>query len=98
MEEAVKICLAYKNDSAVMRVSIPVIIISLEEGKCIVGMLNLTVPLPRLKPCSMNMQGAKADETRDNLSCNVYKRLRRQKAWFSNQFHSLELLEVEKES
>ena len=36
MEESVKIYLAYKNDSAVMRVSVPVIIIRLEEGKALV--------------------------------------------------------------
>ena len=77
MEEAVKICLAYKNDSAVIRVSVPVIIISLEEDKCFGDMLNLFIPLPRLKPCSMYVQGAKADKTDDNLTCNVYEGLQR---------------------
>ena len=70
---------AHKNDTAVKRVRIPVMIISLGEGKCIDGKLNLVVPLPRLKPCSMNMQCAKADETRDDLSCDVYECLRQQK-------------------
>ena len=99
MEEAVKICLAYKNDSAVIRVSVPVIIISLEEGKCFGEMLNLFVPLPRLKPCGMYVQGAKADETNDNLTCNVYEGLRRlKKTWHSNQFHPLGLGEGEKRS
>jgi hypothetical protein len=68
---------AHKNDTAVMSVSIPVMIISLEEGKCIDEKLNLVVPLPWLKPSSMDMQCAKADETRDNLSCNVHECLRR---------------------
>ena len=77
MEESVIIYLAYKNDSAVMSVSVPVIIIRLEEGKCFGDMLNLFIPLPRLKPCSMYVQGAKADDTDDNLTCNVYEGLRR---------------------
>ena len=77
MEESVKIYLAYKNDSAVMRVSVPVIIIRLKEGKCFGEMLNLFVPLPRLKHCGMYVQGAKADDTDDNLTCNVYEGLRR---------------------
>ena len=68
---------AHKNDSAVIRVSVPVIIISLEEGKCIGEMLNLSAPLPRLKPCGMYVQGAKAGETDDNLTCNIYEGLRR---------------------
>jgi hypothetical protein len=59
---------AHKNDSAMMRVSIPVIIMSLEEGKCIGEMFNLVVPLPWLKPCGMYVQRAKADETDDNLT------------------------------
>jgi hypothetical protein len=70
---------AHKNDSAVMRVRIPVIIISLEEGKCIGETLNSgwVVPLPWLKPCGMYVQGAKADKTNENLTCNVYEGLRR---------------------
>ena len=67
---------AHKNDTAVKRVIIPVMIISLEEAKYIDERLDLVVPLPRLKPSSMNMQGAKTDEPRDNLSCNVYECLR----------------------
>ena len=59
---------AHENNSAVISVSIPVIIISLEEGRCIGDMLNLVVPLPWLKPCCMNVQCAKADETSNNLS------------------------------
>jgi hypothetical protein len=78
MEEGLRdVSGAHKNDSAVIRVSVPVIIISLEEGKYIGEMLNLFAPLPRLKHCGMNVQGTKADETRDNLSCKVYKCRRR---------------------
>jgi hypothetical protein len=51
-----------------IRVTIPVIIISLEEGKSVGDMLKLIVPLPWLKPRCMNVQGAKADETNDNLT------------------------------
>ena len=67
---------AYKNMVAVMRVSVPVMIISLENGKCIGGMLGLILPLPWSKSRGVYVQGAKADETNDNLSCSVYERLR----------------------
>ena len=50
-------------------------IISLEKGKYIGKMLNLVVPLPRLKPCGTYVQGAIADETRKNYTYNVYKSL-----------------------
>ena len=40
---------AHKNDSAMMRVSTPVMIINLEKRKCIGEVLNLIVPLPPLK-------------------------------------------------
>jgi hypothetical protein len=59
-----------------MRVSVPVMIISLEDGKYVGETLDLVVPLPWLKSCGVYVQGAKADETRDNLSCNVYECLR----------------------
>ena len=60
-----------------MKVSIPVMIISLEEShnKCIGETLNLIVPLPRFKSFGAYVQGTKADETRDDLSCNVYEYL-----------------------
>jgi hypothetical protein len=51
-------------------------IISLEEGKYMGEMLGLVVPLPWLESCGAYVQGAKADETRDNLGCNVYECLR----------------------
>jgi hypothetical protein len=43
---------AHKNATAAMRVIVPVMIMSLEEGKWIGEMLNLVrvIPLPRLKP------------------------------------------------
>jgi hypothetical protein len=53
-----------------------VITISLEEDKRMGEMLGLAVPLPWLKSCGVYVQGAKADETRDNLSCSVYECLR----------------------
>ena len=52
-----------------MMVIVPAIIMSLEKGEYIIEMLNLVVPLPRLKPCGMYMQGAKADKTGHNLTC-----------------------------
>ena len=54
-----------------MRVSDPVIIISLEESKYMGEILNLVLPLPWLKYFGMYVQGAIADETRDNFTCNV---------------------------
>jgi len=62
-----------------MRVSIPVMIISLEEGQSELSIRetpNLVAPLPWLKSSGANVQRAKADETRDNLSCNSYECLR----------------------
>jgi hypothetical protein len=59
-----------------MRVSIPVMIISLKEGQSetsISETANVVVPLPRLKTSSVNVQRPKADETRDDLSCNSYE-------------------------
>ena len=38
--------------------------------------LALVVPLPWLNSCGVYVQGAKADEGRDNLSYNVYECLR----------------------
>ena len=67
---------AHKNVIAVMRVSVPVMIISLEKGEYIVEMLGLVVPLPRLKSCAVYVQTAKADKPRDNLSCNANECLR----------------------
>ena len=67
---------AHKNVIAVRRVSVPVMTISLEEGKCMGEMLGMVVPLPWLKSCGVYMQGTKADETRDNLGCNIYECLR----------------------
>ena len=54
-------------------------IISLENGECIGGMLGLILPLPWSKSRGVYVQGAKADETNDNLSCGVYECLRDQK-------------------
>jgi len=70
---------AYKNMVAVMRVSVPVMIISLENGECIGEMLGLILPLPWPESCGVYVQGAKADETNDNLSCSVYECLRDQR-------------------
>jgi hypothetical protein len=53
-----------------MMVSIPVMIMSLEEGKYIGEMPNSVLPLPRLKSFGMYVQGTKADETGDDYSCN----------------------------
>ena len=70
---------AYKNMVAVMRVRVPVMIISLENGERIGEMLGLILPLPWPKSCGVYVQGAKADETNDNLSCGVYECLREQR-------------------
>jgi hypothetical protein len=54
-----------------MSVSIPVMIMSLGEHKYELQYkqdLRYGLPLPRLKPSSMYMQRAKADETREDLS------------------------------
>jgi hypothetical protein len=56
-----------------MRVSVPVMIISLWEGKWYGEMLSPVVPLPWFKPFGMYVQGAKADEANDNLSYEVYE-------------------------
>ena len=64
---------AHKNDIAVRRVSVPVMTISLEEGKYLREMPDFVVPLPWFKSCGVYVQGTKADETRDNLGCNVYE-------------------------
>lgn len=64
---------AHKNMTAVMRVSVPVMIISLEKSECIGEMLGLILPLPRPKCCAVYVQGAKANETNDNQSCSVYE-------------------------
>lgn len=61
---------------AVIRVSAPVMIISLENGECIGEMLGLILPLPWPKSSGLCVQDAKADETNDNLSCSVYECLR----------------------
>jgi hypothetical protein len=53
---------------AVMRVSVPVTIISLRKDKCYGEMLSPVVPLPWLKSSGMYVQGAKANKTNDNLS------------------------------
>jgi hypothetical protein len=59
---------SHKNANATMRVSDPVIIISLEESKYMGEMLNLFLPLPWLKYSGVYVQGPIADETRDNLT------------------------------
>ena len=66
---------AYKNMVAVMRVRVPVMIISLQKGERIGEMLGLILPLPWLKSRGVYVQGAKADETNDNLSCSIYEHL-----------------------
>ena len=62
---------AHKNMIAVIRVSAPVMIISLEDGECIGEISSLILPLPRPKSSSVCVQDAKADESDDNLSCSV---------------------------
>ena len=37
--------------------------------------MSYSLPLPRLKPCSMYMQRAKAEETRDDLSYKLCEHL-----------------------
>ena len=69
---------AHKNMIAVMRVSVPVTIISLGKGKCYGEMLSPVVPLPWLKSSCMYVQGAKTDKTNDNLSYSVHKCLSEQ--------------------
>ena len=62
-----------------MRVSIPVMIISLKEGQSELSISetsNLVVPLPWVESSGANVQRAEADETRDNLSCNSYECLK----------------------
>ena len=58
-----------------MRVIVPAMIISLVKNEYFGEMLNLVVPLPRLKLCGMYMQRAKADKASHNLTCqcNVYE-------------------------
>ena len=71
----------HKKSAAVMRVRVPVMIISLEESRyklCIGETSDLVEPLPRFKLCSVNVQRAEADKTYDNLSYNVYECLRGQ--------------------
>jgi hypothetical protein len=61
-----------------MSVSIPVMIMSLEVHKYELPHeqdMRYGLPSPRLKPSSMYMQRAKADETREYLSCNLYEHL-----------------------
>ena len=70
---------AHKNMIAVMRVSVPVMIISLENGERIVETSGLILPLPWPKSCGVYVQDAKADETNDNLSCCVCESLRDQR-------------------
>jgi hypothetical protein len=57
---------AHKNTNARIRVSVPLMIISLEKGEYIGEMLNLVVLLPRV--CGMHVQEIRADEAGDNLS------------------------------
>ena len=59
---------SHKNANATMRVSDPVMIISLDESKYMGEMLNLVLPLPWLKYSGVYVQGAIADETRDNFT------------------------------
>jgi len=67
---------AHKKSAAVMRVSIPAMIISLKESQSEISIsetANLVIPLPRFETSGVNVQRAKADETRDDLSCNSYE-------------------------
>ena len=71
----------HKKSSAVMKVSVPVMIMSLKEGQCqceldVGEMPDAVVPLPRFKSSGENMQRPKADETREDLSYDIYKCLR----------------------
>ena len=62
-----------------MKVSTPVMSMSLKEGRCeldVGEMLDVVVPLPWFKSSSVNMQRPKADESREDLSYNIYKCLR----------------------
>ena len=59
-----------------MSVSTPVMIMSLKERKYRLRYgqdMRYGLPLPRLKPSSMYMQRAKANETRNYLSYNLYE-------------------------
>ena len=63
-----------------MSVSIPVMIMSLEEHEYESQYeqdIRYDLPLPRLKPSRMYMQRAKADKTDNNLSYNLYEHLQR---------------------
>lgn len=63
-----------------MSVSVPVMIMSLKEreyGLWYEQDVRYGLPLPRRKPCSMYMQRAKADETRDDLSYKLCEHLPR---------------------
>jgi hypothetical protein len=56
-----------------MNVSVPVMIMSLEDDEhelCMDETFDRALPLPRLECCGMYMQGAKADETQYDLRCN----------------------------
>jgi len=67
---------SYKKRIAVMSVSTPVMIMSLKERKYRLRYeqdMRYGLPLPRLKPSSMYMQRAKANETRNYLSYNLYE-------------------------
>jgi hypothetical protein len=71
----------HKKSSAVMKVSAPVMIMSLKEGRCqceldVGEMPDVVVPFPRSKSSGVNMQRPKANETREDLSYDVYKCLR----------------------
>ena len=57
----------YKKRAAIMSVSVPVRIMNLQERKYGLWyghVMRYSLPLPRLKTCSMYLQRAKADENR----------------------------------
>jgi hypothetical protein len=56
-----------------MRVIDPVIIINLEESKYMGEMSNLVLPLPWLKYLGVYVQGAIADETRNDFTCSGHE-------------------------
>lgn len=58
-------CFSHKNIIAAMKVSVPLMIINLEESrnKCMSETLNLIVPLPWFKSCSVYVQGTKAEKS-----------------------------------
>jgi hypothetical protein len=73
---------SYKKRMAVMSVSTPVMIMSLEDHKYGLRFerdmsMRYGLPLPRLKPSSMYMQRAKADKTGDDLGYNLYEHQQR---------------------